>query len=487
VSPAHHSGQGRLVVLVVVLAVLVGVALAARTPSVADPGGPPVSPAAFVTAPGAESSAWYCTGQSTAAGGISVGTLVLTNSTGRTVIGSVQSISDTGAQAQITVTVPAHSQLVPDLPAPSSGSWTSQVVIMSAGGVAVTQAVHGPTGWSETSCQSRTSADWYFPSGTTSGADGLFLSLFNPTTSPDVVDLTFVTPSGVLHPINFQGLVLQPGQVQVADVAAFVQEQSAVATVVGVRTGRVVASEVQQFTGPQAGLSIVPGAPAAESRWSIPQSDEVSGGSSEIDVFNPGSATEHVTVQIRLPTGPVAPLTRAVAPLSTWVLSTSAQTRIPVGDPYSSEVVARGGSGVVVGRLVEAPSSAPSPHSGLANAVEALSSSWPSRQWLVPSPGSTAMPAYAGALPEHLALANTGGRTEHVVVRTMTPSGTRIVATETLRPHQGISIGGATLFSAGLYPLLVRSSGPVAVSEDVGPAGAFGVITLPGIAMASAG
>ena len=41
-SPAHHSGQGRLLVLALVLAVLVGVAVAARTPGVAAPGGPPV-------------------------------------------------------------------------------------------------------------------------------------------------------------------------------------------------------------------------------------------------------------------------------------------------------------------------------------------------------------------------------------------------------------------------------------------------------------
>jgi hypothetical protein len=486
-SPAHHSGQGRLLVLALVLAVLVGVAVAARTPGVAAPGGPPVSPAAFVTAPGAESSAWYCTGQSTSSGEVAVGALVLTNSTARTVIGSVESTSDSGAQSQITVTVPAHAQLVPDIPAPSSGSWTSQVAILSAGGVAVTQVVHGPAGWSETPCQSRTSADWYFPSGTTSGTDGLFISLFNPTTSPDVVDLTFVTPSGVVQPINFLGLVLQPGQVQVADVGAFVQEQSAVATTVTVRTGRVVASEVEQFTGPTAGLSIVPGVPMPEPQWSIPQSEEVAGGSSEIDVFNPGPTSEHVTVHVRLPTGPVAPLTQVVAPLTTWVLSTSGQTRIPAGDPYSSNIVASGGRGVVVGRLVQAPSSAPSPHSGLANAIGALNSSWPTRQWLVPSPGSTAMPAYAGSLPEHLALANTTGRTEHVVVLTMAPSGTRTIATETLRAHQGISLSGTTLFGAGLYPLLVRSSGPVAVSEDVGPAGAYGVITMPGIAMAGAG
>jgi len=32
----------------------------------------------------------------------------------------------------------------------------------------------------------------------------------------------------------------------------------------------------------------------------------------------------------------------------------------------------------------------------------------------------------------------------------------------------------------------VRASGPMAVSEDVGPTGGFGVVTMPGIPLAAA-
>ena len=114
----------------------------------------------------------------------------------------------------------------------------------------MTQSVRGPSGWSETPCASRTAESWYFPSANTSGTNGLFVSIFNPTSSPDVVDLAFVTPSGTVHPNNFQGLVLQPGEMQVADVAAYVQEQPAVATTVTTRTGRVVATELETFAAP---------------------------------------------------------------------------------------------------------------------------------------------------------------------------------------------------------------------------------------------
>jgi hypothetical protein len=181
----------------------------------------------------------------------------------------------------------------------------------------------------------------------------------------------------------------------------------------------------------------------------------------------------------------VAPLQQRVLPRTTWVLPTSIQTRLPKGDPYVTEISATGGAGVVVGRLVIAPTSGIAPQAGAANAVDPLTTAWPSYQWLVPSPGSTATPANPGALPEHLALANPTAVAEHYDVVVFTPQRTRTIASGTLQPHHGTSISGSTLFGAGLYSLVVRANGPLSVSEDVGPAGAFGVITMPGLAIDS--
>src|ERR1019366_2473409 len=99
---------------------------------------------------------------------------------------------------------------VADVPAPKTGTWFSEVVTLSGGGVAVSQALQGSPGWAEAPCQSSTSQQWYFPSGVTTGSNALFVALFNPTSTPDVVDLSFATLKGVVHPINFQGIVLQP-------------------------------------------------------------------------------------------------------------------------------------------------------------------------------------------------------------------------------------------------------------------------------------
>ncbi len=481
-----HGGQRRWLVLLVIVAVLVGVAIAARSPGKSAPGGPPVAPASLVSAPGAESSAWYCTGQSTAAGQLAPGSVVLTNTGTRTVKGTIDAVTDTGATVATPVAVPALGQLVADVPTPKSGTWISEAVTLSGGGVAVSQTLQGSSGWAVAPCQSSTSQQWYFPSGVTTGSNALFVSLFNPTSTPDVVDLSFTTPKGVVHPINFQGIVLQSGQTQVESIAPFVQDQGSVATTVSTRTGRLVASELQLLTGNGSGLAIVPGTPQVEREWVIPQAAEVANGSSSIDVFNPGPSAEEVTIRPVLGSGALTPFRARVAADSTWVLSTSAETRIPVGDPYSAVIEASGGPGVVVGRAVAAPSSAPAPQEGMANAVGVLSAATRSHMWVVPSPGLGATPVVPGALPAHLALTNLTGGHETYVIEVVEATGLKAIASGDLAPSASFSLDQPALGAAGLDPVLVRTSGATGVSEDVGPTGSYGVVTMPGLPLASA-
>jgi hypothetical protein len=476
-------------VLVLVVGVVVGLAVLARSAVSTAPVGPPPAPGAVVSPADAESSAWYCAGQSTAAGQLAVGSVDLTNTGTRTVVGSITSLTDQGAAVATPVSVPARGHIVAGAPA-SKGTWVSQAVLLSGGGVAVSQSVQGPSGWSEAPCQSSTSRQWYFPGGTTADSDDLYLALFNPTSTPDVVDLTFVTPSGVLHPIGFQGIVLQPQQTQVENVGTYVQNQSAVASTVTTRTGRVVASETQVFSGGTSGLANVPGSPRVEQQWSIPQSQEVAAGSSSIDIFNPGSRTEDVSVRTRLASAALPPFQDRVPPDSTWTLRTSAQTRIPKSGfggagNYTAFIDATGGAGVVVGRMVTAPSGAPSPQAGLSNAVDALSARSPSHLWVVPAPGSASMPATPGAAPADVALSNPSGRSETYVVYAMTSKGVRALTRGRLPPSTFISLSGGALSAAGLNPLLVSASGSVAISENVAPAGAYGVVSMPGIPLAA--
>ncbi len=483
-TPVHHAPQHRWRIIALVVLVVGGVALAAAGGAPA-PAPAPAAPGALAGAPDAESSAWYCTGQSTASGSVP-GFLVLTNTTTHPVTTTVTAVSDGGGRAQSAVTVPARTALTPALPGVESGAWEAQTVVVSGGGLAVSQVVHNTLGWSQSPCQSTTAADWYFPGGTTAGGDQLAVSLFNPTSTPVVVDVSFTTPTGTVHPINYQGIVLEPGQVAVEDVAAEVQDAPTVSTVVSTRTGRVVAAEIQQFEGTTDGLSLVPGVATPQSSWSVPLAQESPGGTSELDVFNPGSTPASVRVQVRLPSGPLAPLTARVPPGGTWALATSAETRIPKGQAYSARVTAVG-AGVVVSRTVLRPDATQSPKAGMALAVEGLSASWPSGRWVVPPAGTTSTLAVAGAAPAYLALLNTSGGPEEFAATAETATGSQTLATGTLAAGATALVDGAPLAAAGLDQIAVQSSGPMAVSADSTPSGGIGVVTVPGIALAPDG
>lgn len=486
-TPAHVSREHRWRVVALVVLVVAGVGIAVGVRGTPAPVSAP-NPGALVGAPDAESTSWYCTGQSTA-GGTSPGFLVLTNTTAKPVTTDITAMSDTGATAHAATAVPPHGAVARAIPALASGSWESETVTTSGGGVAVSQTISNALGWSQAPCQSTTSNQWYFAGGSTAAANQLYVSLLNPTATPVVVDLSFVTPAGTVHPINYQGIVLPAGQVVVENVTSEVQQISTISTVVTTRTGRVVAAEVQEIVdsgGTSGGVSLVPGAMAAQSHWVIPQAQEVPGAATEIDVFNPGNTAESVTVDFRLPSGPLTPLTQKILPGTTWPIFTSTQTRIPANETYATAIEATGGSGVVVSRTVSLPNGAvPPPQAGMVAAVGGSSTDSPSGEWVVPPPGTSDSPAVTGAAPAYLALFNASTSTESYRAAVTTASGGKVVATGTVAPGASFVVSGSPLAAAGLNPIVVRSSGPMAVSEDAGPSSGFGVVSMPAIPLAA--
>jgi hypothetical protein len=472
-------------VLLVVVAVIVIAGVVAGTHGSPTSASSLAVPTALVSPPDAESSAWYCTGPTTASGDVP-GFLVLSNTTARAAVADITSVSDGGASVRSAVSVPARGVIAPVLPSLGSGIFQADTVTIAGGGVAVSLVVHGSTGWSEAPCQSSTSADWYFPSGSTAGNNALYVSLLNPTSTPVVADIGFETPSGKVLPINYQGVVVSPGEVVVEDVAPEVQNAGQISTMVTARAGRIVASELQTYVGSSSGLALVPGVTHAQNRWVIPQAEEVSGGTSHIDVFNPGSTAEAVTVHLRLASGSLTPLTNTVAAGATWSIATSHQTRIPVGATYSAVIDATGGPGVVVGRTVDAPASAAAPQVGATIAVDALTTTTPTNEWLVPPPGTSGNLAVSGAAPNTLALLNVGGASETFSAYAVAPGRQHLVATGTLGAGDGDVVSGSPLAGAGLDPIVVRASGPMAVSEDVAPSGMVGVVTMPGLPLDAA-
>ena len=145
-------------------------------------------------------------------------------------------------------------------------------------------------------------AAWYFASGSTAGRDALYVSLLNPTSSPVVVDLSFITPTGRGAPVNYQGIVLEPGAVLVEDVAPRSR------TPPGEHGRHRPHGPRRRIRAPDVRRSERWPRHRARRRqpephWAIPQAEEARVATSEIAVFNPGTTPEKVTVHLRLASG----------------------------------------------------------------------------------------------------------------------------------------------------------------------------------------
>jgi hypothetical protein len=469
------------------LVVVVGAAVydrsVPRTVAVGDNAGSSLLATSAVPPAGAESSSWYCTGGTGSQSSLGTPTVYLTNTSDRAVSGTVQVVSDAGKTGGEPVTVPANSQIAVSPDALAPGSWVATSIDLDGGGVVATQSVVGSTGWAEAPCTTGTSPTWYFASGATGGGKDLFISVFNPTATLAVVNLGFTGLSGeVQRPPPFEGVVVPPGGVSVADVGSYVQDQTSLSTSVVTTSGRVVADALEIATGPQSGTSLRLGAPQPLASWTVPRTVNVTGGDSTLDIYNPTSDTEAVTVSFRLATGAPAPFVGSVPPGATWSIRLDQETRLPHNDDFRTSVVASGGPGVVVDRIMSAPAVATPPQWGAAPAVDVGLWSGGARTWVLPAPGVPGQPAVKGAVPFAVSVANqsAGPVTAHFAV--LGSSGAEPLGGPVLIAPGSFEVAEATVVArAGLAPLLVMANGPVAVSEDLVPAGAPGVVSMPGL------
>src|SRR5665213_1166687 len=460
---------GRTAAIVAVAAVLVGVGVV----SAAAP--PPPAPAAQpgdgvqVAPTTARTSSLFCaTGAGLDAGAGATGVVALTNTTRSTARGAMVTVQGSGAApARRAVTVPplGTTDVVPAQGLPAGA--TATTFTFAGGGVTGTMVVGGPVGWSTAPCASSVSSEWDFVGGST--ASGLLdLSLYNPTAAQALVDVSFLTPDGnVLVPQAYQGITLMPGQLVVAGLGAYVQNQPVVATLVQTTSGAMVATELDR-------LAVVSGSPAPATTWRFAQTTAVRGGMVSLSVANPSASPVTALVTVGLSSATVTPKQLTVAGHSVLAFAASAVPGWPLGSPYAVTITAA--TPIVVGRSVVAPPAGASPQAGLTGGTTTTSASW-----LVVGPGAPGNPLVPGATMQSLAVANPGSSTIEVTVAPL--AGGRAVA------MVKVAAGGQVVFGpevvAGLRPLVVTATGPVSVEVDDGPTGAPGVVSAWGVPLGS--
>jgi hypothetical protein len=464
---------GRTAAIVTAAAVMVGVGVVSLA-APAPPSAPPTSPGdgVRVSPASARTSSLFCApGAGLDAGAGATGVVVLTNTSRTTVRGVMTVVQGSGAPAvrrDLTVPPLGSTDVVPAQGLPAGA--TASTFSFEGGGVTGTMVVGGPVGWSTAPCASAVSSEWDFVGGAT--ATGLLdLSLYNPTAAQAVVGVSFLTPDGnVLVPQAYQGITLTPGQLVVAGLGAYVQNQQVVATLVQTSSGAIVATELDRLVVKSGtGLALVAGTPAPATTWRFAQTTAVQGGSVTLSVANPHASPVTALVTVGLSSATVTPKQLTVPGHSVVAVAASAVAGWPRGAPYSVTVAAS--APVIVGRSVVAAPSGASPQAGLTGGTVTTASSW-----LIVGPGSPGNPLMAGATVQSLAVANPGSSPVEVVVTPL--AGGRPVAMVKVAANGLVVFGAAEV--GGLRPLVVTATGPVSVEVDDGPAGAPGIVSASG-------
>jgi hypothetical protein len=346
-------------------------------------------------------------------------------------------------------------------------------VVEDAGGVGVSQVVAGQ-GLSTAPCASTTSRHWYFADASTAAGSTLSLSLFNPTATIAVVDVSFVSATGVLAPPAYQGIEVPGDSMTVENVGIHVPNNPHFATVVSTLSGTLVATELETVgqTG-DGGNSIVLGATTPAPTWSFAESTAVATGSTVFHVFNPSSRPVTVTVKIGLQQGAAEPLTMRIPPTSVESLNAQSVTRIPSGSTFTVTFVAGPGAGIVVDRHVSSPAGAVAPQQG-----DTIGVPGGSDRWLLPA-------AYAPAMSvSTLAVVNLNRAPVTVRLMKMTDGRLEPVAgfgRRRLRPGLPLVVTPGAGSPIGAVPVVLEASGPVAVEIDALPAGSPGVTVIPAL------
>jgi Family of unknown function (DUF5719) len=466
----------RTVLILGILAVIVGIAVADG--GVGPVGGatkgrtPPASSMAVPRA-GAESSAWFCVG-GTAAGGDGQSTMLLTNPTPRPVTGTVTTVSTNAAAVAMTVPVPARTQTEVASPPGSAGGSEASTVVFNGGGIGVSQVLSGPLGFTNAPCASTTARQWYFADGSTAAGATLTLSLYNPTDTIAVVDVSFVVSTGLLAPPAYQGIDVPADTLVTENIGDHVQNNPHVATMVTSLSGAVVAAELGTV-GPagSGGPSVVLGATTPSTTWSFAQNTDVTSGSTVFYVFNPSDRSARVTVKIGLEQGQAEPVVMNVPAGSVSTLDTAKLARLPVDVPFALTFDAGGGVGIVVGREVIAPAGAPAPEVG-----EVAGVAGGSPRWLLPAEYSPSTGVST------LAVMDLNRSPVTVRLSALSPDGLVPVPgfkDVRVKPGAPLVVTPGPGVALGIEPMEIVSSGPVAVEIDALPVGSPGVVVSPAL------
>ena len=342
-SPRRTPPGRRVVALVAVAAGALGLVAASQVGHTFHPSLPAAAPVdAGPSLPPADAiaSTWFCAEGTAVAGGRADETVIVANVAPHAVTATLTVLSGSSAAPRTRrVSVAAFGQrrilLSTLLTAPEPGVI---VEVPGSGGVVEHQLTRGP----QTTigpCARQAGTDWYFAGGDTGVGAEDWLTLFNPFGDDAIVDVTFLTTTGIEAPGQAQAVeVPRRSRVSLA-LHVIVPDHDALAFHVHARIGRLVAEQSIDTDGTNgpAGLTATLGAAAPATTWRVPALDAQSGTAATLSIANFANAGTKSTVSYTLDQHATLPATHLTVP-SMGITANPIGQQVPPSGGYAIAV-----------------------------------------------------------------------------------------------------------------------------------------------------
>ncbi|MGH3733768.1 MAG: DUF5719 family protein [Acidimicrobiales bacterium] len=321
----------RRVPLLVVLAVLLAVAGVATT--LRHPSNPSQLPSGLSVSINAESTAVYCTGlSSTSAGRISFFnaanaprslSISVVSSLGKTWSGTVELAAHTGQSIQpgvVDAPIVRHTKSGRVSTVAESYGVAAQI---SGGGVVADEI----QGVASVPCSSQGITRWYATGfNTTLGSDA-YVSVYNPTGTEAVLNVSVLGANGFSAPESLQGISVPAHAQEEIDLGRSIVNTANVGIGVKVLRGSLAVVGEEDSLGTPS-LSEGVSAPSVDS-W-FPDVTTANDTTAAIRLANPNNTIASVTVNVSLGNYKIARQTATLAPFTTGVITITPNPAIPV-------------------------------------------------------------------------------------------------------------------------------------------------------------
>jgi hypothetical protein len=308
-----------LVVVVVVLAAT-GVVTSLRHAV-----NPSVLPSGFQVSLDAESTALYCTGLSNSTGTPGRVTFYNTAAASRNL--NVSVVSNKGNTWHGSLELGAHGaqSIEPSVLDKSAVGDDYGVAVQISGGGVIGEEIAG-TQKTSVPCDAGGIHHWYATGFNTVTGSSAYLSVYNPTATSAVLDVSIYTAAGFSAPEAFQGVSVPAHTQSEIDLDPEVVNTTNVGVGVKVLRGSLEIVGVEDSAGT---VSFDQGVTSTSDASWFPNVTTVLAASSQIRVANPNSTPVNVTLNVGLSSYKIAPQNLTIEPFTTSLVNINPNPAIP--------------------------------------------------------------------------------------------------------------------------------------------------------------